>query len=225
MISELESKAAGKAFRDFSARMLCCRLGGYGEGDTIIGVRTPDIRALARERRGALLRDIETLLKNKTHEARMLALLILSARYGEDAVKLYLANTRHVNNWDLVDASAHKLVGRWCFESDDYSTMRSLADSPNMWEQRIAMVATWHATRNGNTAPAVEFAEKFLSSPHDILHKAAGWMLRETGKKNPGALLGFLDAHAGEAPRTMLRYAIERLPAAKRLEYMRIGKA
>jgi 3-methyladenine DNA glycosylase AlkD/8-oxo-dGTP pyrophosphatase MutT (NUDIX family) len=220
IISELKSKAAGGEFAAFTKTILGCAPGRYGEGDDIIGVRMPDIREIAARRRHMPLCDIERLLHSKTHEARMLGLIILTMRYGDAAVDMYLANTVHVNNWDLVDASAPKLIGRRCFESGDYSTLCRLADSLNLWEQRIAMVATLHSTGRGVLEPALNLAQKFLAHPHDLMHKAAGWMLREVGKKKPAALLSFLDAHAGEMPRTMLRYAIERLDAETRRKYL-----
>jgi len=236
ILAQLESLSE-PGFAEFQRTSLAVRPGGYGEGDTVLGVRMGNIRKIAESVKKAEsgrvfgMGEAAKLLRHKAHEARMLGLLILLDRYSDEAVEAYMENLAGVNNWDLVDASAPGLIGRWCVENNDFGLpgfaeirrgrLFELAASPNMWEQRIAMVGTLAATRAGDVRPCMEMAELFLGHMHDLMHKAAGWMLREAGKRNLGALLGFLDRHAREMPRTMLRYAIERMDPEIRLEYMR----
>ncbi len=166
------------------------------------------------------------LLASPVHEDRMLALVVLVDAYehadaaGRQAIyEAYLANTRHINNWDLVDVSAPKIVGRH-LATRSRAPLRRLVRSTVLWERRIAILATMWFLRDGDTAPTFEFAERLLTDAHDLMHKATGWLLREAAKKNLDAATAFLDRHVGHMPRTMLRYAIERFPEAERARYL-----
>ncbi|GJG89151.1 hypothetical protein tb265_43320 [Gemmatimonadetes bacterium T265] len=204
--------------------------GGYGAGDTFVGVRVPDVRRLARAARGLALDDVAVLLRSPVHEERLLALLVLVDAYarGDGATRdvvfaFYLAHVAQVNNWDLVDASAPYVVGAH-LAARDRGLLDDLAASPSVWERRIAVLATFHFVRRGEGADTLRLAARLLADRHPLIHKAVGWMLREVGKRDPGALARFLDAHAGAMPRTMLRYAVERLAPAERQRYMRADR-
>ena len=202
--------------------------GQYGAGDQFLGLRVPDMRRLVREYPD--LEDSQALemLKSRWHEERLLALLFLvrSYRRGDKAVRgavhrAYLANTRYINNWDLVDASAHYIVGQH-LDASNIRLLERLARSDDIWERRIAIVATFHFIRLGEFRPTLKIAKLLVDDPHDLIHKAVGWMLREVGKRDRRVLDGFLLKHYRKMPRTMLRYAIERHPARMRKQYLRI---
>ena len=201
--------------------------GQYGEGDRFIGVKLPGVRAVCRECRGAPLEAIETLLHSPIHEERTLALLMLvdAFKTGDGAQKrriyaLYLANTAHINNWDLVDCSAGQIVGGW-LRGRSTAPLTRLARSKSLWERRIAMIATFDGIRRGEFGETLRIADLLLHDGHDLIHKAAGWLLREVGKRDGAALRTFLAARYKTMPRTMLRYAIERFPEAERRRYLR----
>ena len=192
--------------------------GEYAEGDRFLGVRVPAIRKIAREFRAMKMKDIRALLASKWHEERMLALVILVHQYekGSDAeraaiYRLYLASAKYINNWDLVDTSAPRIVGAH-LSGRDRAPLYRLARSKNLWERRIALLAA--------RDDVFAIVEIVLHDSHDLIHKAAGWMLREAGKRDRAALEKFLDKHAPAMPRTMLRYAIERFPPALRRKYL-----
>jgi 3-methyladenine DNA glycosylase AlkD len=197
--------------------------GQYGQGDVFLGVTVPQSRAIAKKYAEIALPEIKTLLSSEIHEERLVALLLLVQNKGaegkeqEQIAKFYLDNIRQVNNWDLVDLSAPRILGPF----NDRPLLYKLAKSDNIWERRIAIVATLHFIRQGDFGDTLKIAEMLLHDKHDLIHKAAGWMLREVGKKDAMALEQFLDSHYASMPRTMLRYAIERLPAEKRLRYMK----
>src|SRR5688572_25072913 len=174
---------------------------GYGEGDRFLGVRMPALRRLARAHRELGTDDAFTLLRSKWHEERLLALLLLIEHYrradaaGKDAIhRAYLANTRYVNNWDLVDASAEHLVGAH-LEPGDSALLDRLSASESVWERRIAMIATFHSIKRGEYALALRVAERLVRDDHDLIHKAVGWMLREVVKRDREAEERFLRAH------------------------------
>ncbi|MET0396374.1 MAG: DNA alkylation repair protein [Longimicrobiaceae bacterium] len=201
--------------------------GEYGEGDVFIGVRVPVLRRLARELRALAPEDAAELLRSPVHEERLLALLLLVGAYGrgDDAQRgrvfeLYMAHTRYVDNWDLVDSSAPDVVGAH-LAGRDRSLLDRLAASDSVWERRIAIVATLHFIRRGEFADTLRVAALLLRDRHDLVHKAVGWMLREAGKRDRAALEGFLREHCREMPRTMLRYAIERFPEPQRRAWLR----
>jgi len=201
--------------------------GEYGEGDRFLGIRVPPIRALARSHRTLPLEAVLEHLRSPWHEERLLALLILveqhrrgDAEARERIHRTYLEHTRFVNNWDLVDTSAEHLVGPHV-DPDDLAPLERLAASSSVWERRIAVLATFHGIKRGVFGPTLHVADRLLDDPHDLIHKAVGWMLREVGKRDPGLEEAFLAERYRRMPRTMLRYAIERLPEARRRAYLR----
>jgi 3-methyladenine DNA glycosylase AlkD len=203
--------------------------GQYGEGDVFVGVRVPALRKLAREFKGLALDEVERLLHSAIHEERLAALLILVMQAAKADAKtqgaiyrLYLAHTKHINNWDLVDLSAPAVVGGYLADRSRRPLYR-LARSSWLWDRRISILATHAFIRRGDFADTLAIAERLLSDREDLMHKAAGWMLREVGKRDVAVLEGFLDRHAGVMPRTMLRYAIERFPEGKRKKYLARG--
>ena len=208
-----------------AARFFKTGPGEYGEGDRFLGIKVPVTRSFLAASDALTEADVLKLLRSPWHEERLLALLILVRRFQRDEaarahlMRLYLANTRWVNNWDLVDSSAPQLLGAWLL-GRDRSPLRRLARSKNLWEQRIAIVATHAFIRVGDIEETKALCEYFLTHRHDLIHKACGWMLREMGKVDEPALTGFLDRHAPRLPRTMLRYAIERLTPEQRRRYM-----
>jgi 3-methyladenine DNA glycosylase AlkD len=202
----------------------------YGAGDKFIGIRVPVLRKLAREFRTLPLSATVELLQSPIHEERLLALLILTDAYeragesGRTAVyRLYLKNLSHVNNWDLVDVSAPRIVGRH-LEKRPRKILFRMARSKNLWRRRVAVLATFHFIRLGDFADALRLAELLLDDEHDLMHKAVGWMLREIGKRDVAVLKRFLDLHAALMPRTMPRYAIEKFPERERKRYLQAGK-
>ena len=202
--------------------------GQYGEGDVFLGIVVPLQRKLAKRYSTISLADIQTLLYSKIHEHRLTALFILILQYGKLKsqterklfVDFYLANAKSVNNWDLVDQSAPNILGTYLLNETDRSCLYSLVKSKNLWERRIAVLATFAFIRNGDFADTIKLSELLLKDSHDLMHKAVGWMLRETGKRDLPVLKEFLNLHAGIMPRTMLRYAIEKLPEVERKWYM-----
>jgi len=200
--------------------------GQYGEGDIFIGVMVPNIRKTARQFSDLETAGILKLLHSKIHEERLLALLIWAMQYenGEARHKrrifdLYLKNTRWVNNWDLVDLTAPKIVGDFLLDRDK-NLLYELAGSDSLWERRIAIVATFAFIRTGRFNETFAIARMLLADKADLIHKASGWMLREVGKREPQAVTGFLEKYCRVMPRTMLRYAIERLSQNMRRKYM-----
>ena len=201
--------------------------GEYGEGDRFIGVRMPVIRALAKELRDIPIARCSALLRDPIHEARLLALIILTLQYKHGTKEMqkqiyteYLASTTYVNNWDLVDASAHLILGPY-LESRPRKPLYQLVRSKNLWERRIAIMATFHFIRGEDFSDTLALAEQVLADPEDLIHKVSGWMLREVGNRDLEALRGFLEQHVQAMPRTMLRYAIEKLPKPERQRWLK----
>jgi 3-methyladenine DNA glycosylase AlkD len=199
----------------------------YGEGDIFLGITVPELRRLATSYQAITLTEVTQLLRSMIHEERLLALLILCRTYAggdEHAQKriyeLYLKNTRYVNNWDLVDASAEHIVGAFLMGRSKKS-LYALARSSDLWERRIAIMATFHFIKRNEFAETLKIARMLLSDTEDLIHKAVGWMLREVGKRRIQIEERFLKEHYKEMPRTMLRYAIERFPEAKRQRYLK----
>lgn len=200
--------------------------GEYGEGDRFLGVTVPNIRAVAKRFQELPISEIEKLLHSPFHEERMLALCLLMLQYHRGDKKtrtqiyrLYLANAKYVNNWDLVDTTAQHIVGRH-LEGKSKTILFRLAASKNLWKRRIAILSSFWEIRKGRTTLPLALAEKLLHDSHDLIHKAVGWMLREVGKKDGKVLRRFLDAHAPTMPRTMLRYAIEKFSNQERKRYL-----
>ena len=204
--------------------------GEYGAGDVFRGIRVPALRRLVPQHADLPLADVLPLLQSKHHEDRLFALLLLVRLFerGDEARQrlvfdAYLGHTRHINNWDLVDLSAPNIVGAWT-ATHGTAVLQRLVRSQSLWERRIAIVATFALIRRKRHAATLALSRKLLADREDLLHKATGWMLREVGKRDPGALTAFLDQHAGVMPRTMLRYAIERFPEQERQKYLRLGR-
>lgn len=214
------------------ARFFKCAPGQYGEGDRFVGVSVPVQRSVARRFAALPLDECVTLLHSPWHEHRLTALFIMVRQHQRGEPKLqkqiftaYLGNLAHVNNWDLVDSSAHQIVGPMVVHHPR-PLLQKLLRSKNLWERRVAVLTTYHFIVNGDAAPTLWVAPQLLGDAQDLIHKAVGWMLREVGKRvDEKLLVAFLEEHAAAMPRTMLRYALERLPAAKKARFMRVRKA
>ena len=221
--------------------------GEYGEGDEFLGLKVPQTREIAKAAKELALEQVPTLLKSRWHEVRLCGLLILVSQFEQQATKrmehnvtaikkrdtiltLYLDYAECANNWDLIDLSAPKILGHWLLlptllgdGADDYKrqVVDRLALSDNLWRQRMSIVCTWKTSQQGDASWCLRYAEMHLHHPHDLMHKAVGWMLREMGKRVSMDLLrSFLRQHAHEMPRTTLRYAIEKMSDAERREWM-----
>jgi 3-methyladenine DNA glycosylase AlkD len=212
---------------EFLQRYFRAGPGGYGEGDRFLGIRVPQLRRLARRHRSLAREEMLELLRSPWHEERLLALLLLVERYRlgaeterEVIFRTYLSHTRHVNNWDLVDASAEQIVGAR-INPDQITVLERLASSESLWERRIAILSTFHWIKRGEFRPTLRIAELLAGDSHDLIQKAVGWMLREVGKREFRREEEFLRQHYRRMPRTMLRYAIERFPEVRRRQYLR----
>jgi len=202
--------------------------GEYAEGDVFLGIVVPQQRKIARQYAALNIGDAEALFHSKIHEERLIALLILVQRFKkadpatrEAIYRLYLRNTNYINNWDLVDLTADHIVGAF-LNSKPRNILNKLAKSKNLWERRIAILATFHYIKQGESAQTLKIASLLLHDEHDLIHKAVGWMLREVGKRcSQEEEEQFLKEHYRMMPRTMLRYAIERFPEQLRLRYLR----
>jgi 3-methyladenine DNA glycosylase AlkD len=200
--------------------------GEYGEGDVFAGLKVPTQRKVAREFKDLSLADLKELLRSKIHEERLISLLILVNNYerGDEKEKksiytFYIKNRMGINNWDLVDLSAPKIVGKYLFDKDK-SILFKFASSKNLWERRIAILSTYEFIRNHQYDTTLKIAKILVEDEHDLIHKAVGWMLREIGKKDLEVEESFLKKHYKKMPRTMLRYAIEKFPETKRKKYL-----
>lgn len=200
--------------------------GEYGEGDRFIGVRVGPLRKLAKQHRDLSLTDISSLLASPFHEERMIALLIMVERFdrgdGSEQKRiydLYLNSLERINNWDLVDVSSPRIVGAYLSERSRKPLYR-LARSRHLWSRRVAMMATMYFIQDGEFDDALAIADMLMDDPHDLVHKAVGWMLREVGNRDRSTEEKFLASRYKKMPRTMLRYAIEKFPVAKRKRYL-----
>lgn len=200
--------------------------GEYGAGDKFLGLRVPALRRLVREYRELSDRHALEMLASSWHEERLLALMLLVDGYGRgddsrrDSIhRAYLAHTRYINNWDLVDASAGFIIGQH-LDPRQIGLLERLARSGDIWERRIAIVSTYHFIKQNEFGPTLKIAQLLLKDSHDLIHKAVGWMLREVGKRDRKAEDAFLKKHYRTMPRTMLRYAIERHPEKVRKQYL-----
>lgn len=237
-----------KAQRDENQREVLMRFfktgrGEYGYGDEFLGLKVPQTRAVAKRSVSIPLSEIAILLRSQWHEVRLCGLLIMvlqfeklssikllndenAIRRRDGIVRMYLKNAKRVNNWDLVDLSAPKIIGRWLLIpshiDDKRGVIDDLAHSEHLWLQRISMVCTWYPTHKGDASWCLRYAEIHINHTHDLMHKAVGWMLREMGKcVDMGLLRNFLKQYAHRMPRTTLRYAIERMSDEERREWMR----
>jgi len=203
--------------------------GQYGEGDIFLGLTVPQSRTIAVKYKDLAYLEISALLKSKNHEERFISLVILihNYKYGNEkdrkkTYNFYLKHLRYINNWDLVDLSAHSILGAWLMDKDRKMLLK-LATSQNLWSRRIAVVATYHFIKyQKSSAWTFKIAEMLLNDKHDLIHKAIGWMLREIGKNiSHEEEEIFLKKHYKNMPRTMLRYAIEHFDPALRQAYMK----
>jgi 3-methyladenine DNA glycosylase AlkD len=207
--------------------------GQYGEGDRFLGVMVPEQRKLAKEFRDLPLPEVETLLASPYHEARLTGFLVLTCAFERadesrrrEFYEFTLVHRAALNNWDLVDVIAPVIIGGWLLERPaDRKLLRKYAKSTDLWERRIAIVATLAFIRAGDFGDTLAISEVLLGDKHDLIHKATGWMLREVGKRDVAVLRGFLGEHAARMPRTALRYAIERLPEAERKAWLAVPRA
>lgn len=225
-VVKMLKKLGDPAIADHSRRFFKTGKGEYGEGDRFLGIRVPVIRQQVKYFRDISLDETLVLLRSPLHEVRLFALLMLVQKFsnGDESFrgaiyKTYLSNTRYINNWDLVDSSASAIVGGWLREHDRRPLYR-LAKSKNLWERRIAMLATFHFIRHREFDDALAIAELLLNDPEDLMHKAVGWMLREIGNRNVRLEQVFLRQHYKHMPRTMLRYAIEKFPEKERQRFL-----
>jgi 3-methyladenine DNA glycosylase AlkD len=197
--------------------------GQYGEGDVFLGLSVPQTRQVAKEHVDLSFQDLEHLLASPIHEERLLALEVLCMQYKKapkQVVDFYLSHLQGVNNWDLVDLSAPKILGDFLL-NEPRNILYDLVKSPVLWERRISIIATLAFIRKGDFADTLSLATQLLGDKHDLMHKAVGWMLREVGKKDRATLEGFLKNHNTVMPRTALRYAIEHFTKAEREVWMR----
>ncbi len=201
--------------------------GQYGEGDVFLGITVPVIRNFAQNHYGLPFADIEKVLRSPFHEERMLASIILIEKYKtasdseqKKIFNLYLSNLKYLNNWDLIDLSAPKIIGAY-LEKKPKDILLALAVSANMWERRIAIVSTFHYIKANSFDMTFKITDLLLKDKEDLIHKATGWMLREIGKRDQNAEEIFLSTRYGKMPRTMLRYAIERFPEERRVSYLK----
>ncbi len=220
-------KLGSKERAKVSQRFFKTGPGEYGEGDIFLGIKVPDLRKLAREYRHIPLKEVRQLLKSSIHEERLFALILLVQTYAkgnqseqERIYELYLKHTRFVNNWDLVDTSAEHIVGHFLVNRSK-EPLYGLAQSPVLWERRIAIMSTFHFIKRHEFAQTLKISKMLLSDAEDLIHKAVGWMLREVGKRDLQTEEGFLKRYYRKMPRTMLRYAIERFPEPKRQRYLK----
>lgn len=221
----IDIKDPGKAA--FFPRFFKAGKGEYAEGDKFLGITVPQMREVAKEFRDLPLPQIEKLLKDPYHEMRLVALMILTMRYAKgdekqkkQIVAFYLSHLEGVNNWDLVDLSAYKILGDWLL-TRDRAVLYKLLKTKQLWKERIAIVSTFAFIRKNDFRDTLKISEMLLGHRHDLLHKAVGWMLREVGKKDPAVLRAFLKKHSTTLPRTALRYSIERFPEAERKQWMK----
>jgi 3-methyladenine DNA glycosylase AlkD len=201
--------------------------GQYGEGDIFLGIKVPVQRKVAKKHKDMSTGEVQKLLNSKIHEHRLVALLILVENFRKADPKnqklifdLYLKNTKNINNWDLVDLSAHKIIGSYLLDKDRKLLYR-LARSKSLWERRISVISTFMLINHGDFKDSLRIAELLLHDRHDLIHKAVGWMLREIGNRDRKVEEKFLNKHHKVMPRTMLRYAIEKFDEKKRKFYMK----
>ena len=212
---------ANSELASFQQRYFKTGVGEYGEGDVFLGLKVPQVRAVAKSFKNLELAELLSLAHSEYHEARFAALAILVLQYkaakdksAKDklfATYLQLLKEGVVNNWDLVDSTAPYLGVQLLDLADPVGYLKELAKG-NLWEQRASIMLTWAFIREGNLQPTFQMSEHLLSHPHDLIHKACGWMLRESGKRDQQALVDFLIQHKAQMPRAMFRYATERLP-------------
>lgn len=201
--------------------------GEYGEGDRFLGVTVPNIRAIAKLHKDISLDEIRDLMLSEWHEVRLCALIIMveKSKKNDEALRkelfnLYLSQTERINNWDLVDLSCRFIIGEYLLDKSR-DILYQLAQSPLLWDNRIAIVSTYAFIRKGQLEDTYALSDLMMHHPHDLMHKAIGWMLREAGKRNPERLYDYVMSHRADMPRTMLRYAIEKFSPKERSMLMK----
>ncbi|GHS92354.1 DNA alkylation repair protein [Bacteroidia bacterium] len=203
--------------------------GQYAEGDVFLGIVVPQVRDIVKNNKGISFPEIQKLLDSEYHEARLAGLLFLVQQFKkskkeEERKKIfdfYLKNARKANNWDLVDVTCRDVIGGYLLNKGDRDILYKLAESDNLWEQRIAIVSTWMFIKHKDYTETLALSEKLLNHKHDLMHKAVGWMLREVGKKDKETLTDFLEIHHKNMPRTSLRYAIEHFSPEEKAHFMK----
>lgn len=226
-ISKILRGLANPQIAEHSKRFFKTGPGQYGEGDRFLGIRVPILREQAKKFVDTPLGEVLRLLQSAYHEERLCALLIMVQKFSQGKAsdqkaifKLYVENTRYINNWDLVDLSSYLIVGAYLADKDR-RPLYLLARSKNLWERRVAIIATFHFIKNNQFTDTLKIIGLLLKDQEDLMHKAAGWMLREVGKRNVSVEKQFLQAHYLQMPRTMLRYAIEKFPERERRLYLK----
>ena len=201
--------------------------GEYGEGDRFLGVTVPNIRAIAKLHKDISIEEIRELIQSEWHEVRLCALIIMveKSKKKDEALRkelfnLYISQTKRINNWDLVDLSCRFIIGEYLLDKSR-DILYHLAQSPLLWDNRIAIVSTYAFIRKGQLEDTYALSDLMMQHPHDLMHKAIGWMLREAGKRNPERLYDYVMSHRADMPRTMLRYAIEKFSPKERTILMK----
>ncbi len=222
--AELKSKANAEKAKILQG-FFKTQPGSYGEGDIFLGVTVPETRKLAVKYKDIDLQEIKFLLESKIHEERLLGVLILVQKYQKtsdnEIVQFYKEHNKKINNWDLVDLSADKIIGKYYFNNKNkIKALYSLAKSDNLWERRTSIVSTYYFIKNNQFEHTIALSEILLNDKHDLIQKAVGWMLREVGKRDINILKQFLNKYNRTMPRTMLRYSIEKLPEKERKYYL-----
>lgn len=225
-LSKILRDLGDPAIAEHSQRFFKTGKGEYGEGDNFLGIRVPVLRAQAKKHRAISLEQVEKLLHSRFHEERLCALLLLVLKFEKAGsvekttiYKLYMQNTQFINNWDLVDSSAHYIIGAY-LENRSRQPLYKLAKSKSLWERRIAIMSTFHFIRNNQFDDTLKISRQLLNDNEDLIHKAVGWMLREVGNRAVTIEKEFLKAHYKAMPRTMLRYAIEKFPERERKKFL-----
>lgn len=233
MLQELKSELASLSNPERAKnlqRFFKTGKGEYGEGDVFIGLSNPQLHDLTKKYFSLDFQEIQQLLNSKIHEERLISLLILVKKFQKAKkdnktryfiYNFYLNNAKKINNWDLVDLSAPKILGEFLLKNQDQTILRQLARSESIWEKRISIISTLTFIKNRKFGETLALAEILLNDEHDLIHKAVGWALREIGKKNQNVLETFLMQNYKQMPRTMLRYSIEKFPEELRQKYLK----
>ena len=224
--SELQALSNAEK-REIFPRFFKAGKGEYGEGDRFLGVTVPNIRAIAKLHKDVSIEEIRKLIQSEWHEVRLCALIIMveKSKKKDEALRkelfnLYLSQTKRINNWDLVDLSCRFIIGEYLLDKSR-DILYQLAQSPLLWDNRIAIVSTYAFIRKGQLEDTYALSDLMMQHPHDLMHKAIGWMLREAGKRNPERLYDYVMSHRADMPRTMLRYAIEKFSPKERAILMK----
>ena len=227
LLSEITARANESQVEGLS-RFFKTGPGQYGEGDKFLGIKVPVTREVVKQCwRETSMEDLEECIASEYHEVRLAALLALvkvfahAKRLQADCVGFYLSHTDRINNWDLVDLSCYPLLGVWLLDKDRSLLYDLARNGKTIWEQRIGIVSTMTFIRHGQLQDTFDIADILLHHPHDLIHKAVGWLLREAGKRDKEALTAYLEPRSQDMPRTMLRYAIEKFPEAERQAYLK----